>query len=750
MQNKGSSDRIAIESDGDKLSPRSAQRREEPAGKTASHASVKFSCQSIPRPIASAEIINVDEDVPEEHLPHGDLHFAAQPHGHGLQHQIESHAHALQPDMLEQQHQRLQHRNHDSQHSHSHQASAPSQQDASHTYGRLSQANAGISPAAYENAPPQRHTPNSPDAAIMSSGNLVKLRPEMRASSIATSDSTNSRFPTAREVSETTSTKLYEMRWCCAAAILNSVMILIIVRLQSGIIIPIGGEISTSIGCVILELVLLISNFVTSHALDGGASAFFGEKLASKKGYSLAVCGFLQVSTFLKLPFANQLSLNSTCRKLLARSSLLWITLHAILWLTPLTATALKGDVVRLDQGTIQCVVYRQRGRPLDRKWPTLTVENGVSEFIFGSALGVMRSENPGVNVTTAIIAPQFISDVGDGDKVVGPGFSADISTNCECAPSIDLDGLSAVGVSSNIAPSLLAEYAGLNGGTGMANAFINGTSSLNIITMLSRTNICGGINETNTFVPVCFTEISNHRHAEIMIQYMSDGTMASIAPRQVEIRSLLGAADLQYWLSNAMNAILEGPFSHTRLPPTFPGAVNPLLWWATPNLIALDPSLIEAGIETMFAVLLRAGVQRTYISEGDTCVHNMEILGVSSLDLADYGANVAIFILSFQLFATAVTILCYIPWLLSPNPIGPAVRLTRDHVYFTTMLNSSSISGGTEMLCNAPPHAIWQAYDTIVRVGEPIGTRNDPIFGHVTLDRPKLLTHLTNGKRYY
>nr|KAJ3421773.1 hypothetical protein HK105_002330 [Polyrhizophydium stewartii] len=684
MDRKASSDRINIDGEGEggkPLSPRQARRREASTQKGASHNSVKFSLQAIHRPIASAESINLYDNLSKAQTTQQDL----------------------PPD-------------------------------------------ATWKPSSSERG--------SPDAANndddTSEGNLVKVRPEMRASSIATSDSTNSRFPTAREVSETTSTKLYEMRWCWISLAANALMIAAILQLRKGVVIPLPSEISTSIGCVILELVLLISNFVTSHALDGGASAFFGEKLASKRGYSLAVCGFLQVSTFLKLPFANQLSLNSTCRKLLARSSLLWITLHAILWLTPLTATALRGNIIRQDQGHVKCLMYRQTGQVVDRNWPTLVVENGVSEFIFGSALGVMRSENPDVNLTTAIMAPQYIGDLGDGDKLVGEGFTADISTECRCAPTTDLTGLASVGVPANIAPTLLSELSVLGTVEGMANAFINGTSSLKIITMLSHTYLCGGTNGTNPFVPVCFTEISNHRHATIMVQYMSDGTTASIAPRLVEVRTLSEPADLQYWLSNAMNAILEGPFSHTRLPPTFPGTVNPLLWWATPNLIAIDPSLIEAGIEAMFAVLLRAGVQRTYISEGDTCVHNMEILGVSSLDLVAYGANIAIFILSFQLFVTGISSLCFAPWLLSPNPIGPAVRLTRDPVYFTLMLNSSNIITGTEMLCNAPPHTIWQAYDTIVRVGEPFGTRDDPMFGHITLDRPKLVTHLTNGKRYH
>nr|KAJ3421775.1 hypothetical protein HK105_002332 [Polyrhizophydium stewartii] len=517
-----------------------------------------------------------------------------------------------------------------------------------------------------------------------------------------------------------------------------------------GVIVPLSIDVSTSVGCVILELALLVSNIVTSNALDGGASAFFGEKLASKKGYSLAVCGFLQASSFEKLSFATQLSLNSTCCKLLARCSLLWITLNVILWFTPLTATALKGDLVRRDEKTIECLMYKQRGQPIDRRWPTVIVETGVAELIFGSALGIMRSENPDVNVTTAIIPPQAIGSIGKQDMIIGSGFTIDISTTCECAPTSDMSGLTSIGINASIAAPLLDAYAPLKGAMGLANAFINDTKAPSIITLVGGTIVCGGVNETNPFVPVCKTTLSNHYNAVVGVIYMTDGTTASVAQKSVFVRKLGAPANMGYWASTAMSAILGGPFSSFRLPPTFPGAVNPLLWWTTPNLIGVDPSLIEAGIETMFSILFRAGVQRTYISEGDTCVHNMELLGVSSLDLADYGANVAIFILSFQLFATVVSILCFVPWLLSPNPIGPAVRLARDSIFFTRIMNSSSISGGTEVLCNAPPHAIWQAYDTIVRVGEPIGTRDDPAYGQLAVDRPKLLTHLTNGKRYY
>lgn len=52
---------------------------------------------------------------------------------------------------------------------------------------------------------------------------------------------------------------------------------------------------------------------------------------------------------------------------------------------------------------------------------------------------------------------------------------------------------------------------------------------------------------------------------------------------------------------------------SSHKLPGFYPGTVNPLLWWTTPNLQVVATSLISAGLETSLSMMLRVGIMRTY-----------------------------------------------------------------------------------------------------------------------------------------
>lgn len=161
-----------------------------------------------------------------------------------------------------------------------------------------------------------------------------------------------------------------------------------------------------------------------------------------------------------------------------------------------------------------------------------------------------------------------------------------------------------------------------------------------------------------------------------------------------------------------------------------------------------VDPTLLEAGLETTFAILLRAGAQRTFATAGQFCVHNVEETGVSILNLADYGVKTALVFSVLQLAISIFAGLCYLPWFLTEAPIGPAIRLITDSVYFTTLVHSSTLYN-SETLCNAQPYVIWQALDIVVRIGETFRSRDEEIVGHITMDRPKFIAALTNGRKY-
>ena len=137
-------------------------------------------------------------------------------------------------------------------------------------------------------------------------------------------------------------------------------------------VIPLSLNIVNTVGTVIITIFLILSNIITFMALNSGTAAFFGWRMASKQGYSLAVCGFQQASSFFKTSFTGSLSLNSPCRKLLGRIGIVWIILALMKIITPFGAIGLKKDYLRADEGTVSCIEYGQKNVPVDRRWPNV------------------------------------------------------------------------------------------------------------------------------------------------------------------------------------------------------------------------------------------------------------------------------------------------------------------------------------------------------------------------------------------
>jgi len=267
----------------------------------------------------------------------------------------------------------------------------------------------------------------------------------------------------------------------------------------------------------------------------------------------------------------------------------------------------------------------------------------------------------------------------------------------------------------------------------------------INIVTYMHGYKVCGGYNTTS--VPVCNTKLSNHINALIQMQYGTDGTTASIAALFSEIREELAPANMT-WMYAGLKSVLPGDPAITALPPTIPGMINPLIYWTSSDLLAVNPSLLEAGMETFFTLAGRSGIQRAFATEGKDCVRNVDIPNTSLVHMKDYAAKAAFVGLVLQLILSFVSVVSFVPWLLSASPIGPAVKVVQNAEYFTTFLRSSSLQSNLEGLCNAPAHAIWQALDVVVRVGEAVGSRDD-VIGVLTLDKPKMVRELVNGRKY-
>jgi len=552
----------------------------------------------------------------------------------------------------------------------------------------------------------------------------------------------------AREISETLSVKVFEMRWVIFSLIVNSLLIVLVSSLAVGIVVPIPQDSVAAVGGVLSEIILLVANIISIRAIDNGLQAYYGNILATK-GISMAVCGFAQAHSLFKWNYANELSLNSSVRKSLTRLSWVWILIELLKLMTPLPATAVRHREVTADIGTINCIEFNQVGEPVDRKWPTFEVQSGVAELIFGNSIGRLRSQED-VNVTQAIIGPQLIGAVGDGDTIVGSGFVADLFSECICTAGSNVSDFIAAGAPSEHAAELvyLAEHmASEHTSLSIANSITKGTNSIVLTAVVVNANVCGG-KEVRMY-PICKTVVTNHKEAIIQMRYMTDGSTASISQEHVEIREIGKDADIETWLYAAfLNIFGNEEVIDLELPGTVPGMLNPLFYWTSSELTSISPRLFDAGMETFYTILMRAGIQRSYGANGDKCVRNTVVAGQSVFLLEYYGVAAAYIALVFQLVASLCSVAAFVPWMLSDKPAGPAIRAVKESIYFTTLLADSNFSDHIRGLCNAPSYAIWQGLDVIVRVGEAVDSVDDEV-GHITMDKPKLVRPMTNGRKY-
>ena len=221
------------------------------------------------------------------------------------------------------------------------------------------------------------------------------------------SSSTTAEHRFAREISETFTWKLREMKWCFLALASNIALLLTIQIFTTGegAVLAIGTDVANTWEGIVMEILLLLTNIFTIMGMDAGVSAFFGYQLATR-GRSMAVVGFSQASAMFKTSFANDLSLNSSVRKILNRLSFLWTIMEILKLTTPVGASSLASTPVRSDAFTVDCIAFGQDGRPVDRMWPNVDAEIGFAELIFGKSVGRLRSEED-VTITEAIIGPQ-------------------------------------------------------------------------------------------------------------------------------------------------------------------------------------------------------------------------------------------------------------------------------------------------------------------------------------------------------
>ncbi|KAI9336381.1 hypothetical protein BDR26DRAFT_897118 [Obelidium mucronatum] len=553
-----------------------------------------------------------------------------------------------------------------------------------------------------------------------------------------------------RELTETWSTIMKKSKFTVLSVILNGCLLGLLYSVRDGLVLNIQASLVNQFGGIILLLVLLICNIVTIWSLNDAGSCIFGFFLSRGQGFSFAVCGYLHVPPLAKMQFAQSLSLTSKYRKNLSRAAFVWIIVEMLKVLTPIGAISLTAEKYATFNDVSDCIYFAQdkKLKPIDRKWPNLDTESGVAEYVFGTSLGIMRSEVPGVNITTAMYPPSLISVVNNGDLIQGLGFTVDISSTCSCARNLSEMGLVAAGVDRSHVNQVIQEYLNMNRAPGITFGVVVHNDSIVISNVFSGYGtICGGIRSTPL---VCSTTLWNHQKALLEVTFMTDGTTASIAPDKVNLVAHTGPADVKTWLSFAINSLLGGPVSSYLTPPTVPGSLAPLLWWTTPNLIAIDRAIVEAGLETTYAILFKGAIQRVYTAEGTQCPRKNIIASFESMvTILPSGYSTLVVLLAIQMIVSFLSMLTFGVWLLAPFPIGPAVRATQEPIYLITLLQSSCNVGiGLNDLCNAETYAIWQKLDVRCRIGESIATMEEDV-GKIVMDKPSLVRKLKNGKKY-
>jgi hypothetical protein len=207
--------------------------------------------------------------------------------------------------------------------------------------------------------------------------------------------STSSAGGSIRPLVESRNTILYHMTLGLFALALNVLLLSLTAQFNTDFTLAVDPLLLQIYGGVFLEIILLISNIITIIALDKAASVIFGSFLTSKRGYSLAACGFISTRPLFKFQFAQQLLLSSKSRKLLSRVSLIWLVAEVLKVLTPFCAVAFSATSHTSYSQFSDCMYFTQdnRSRPVDRGFPTFDTEGGVAEYVFGSSLGFLRSE---------------------------------------------------------------------------------------------------------------------------------------------------------------------------------------------------------------------------------------------------------------------------------------------------------------------------------------------------------------------
>ncbi|KAJ3273632.1 hypothetical protein HDV01_004241 [Terramyces sp. JEL0728] len=591
------------------------------------------------------------------------------------------------------------------------------------------------------------HIKRSVEMLNDSGAKVTDQRFDDKKSESSNGSSLNSKYPTAREINESFGKKVWRLKLTLLSVVYCVGLAYVFVWLSIGLRIPIEQVVTQSAFSVIIEVALLAANYLVASSLNEAISAYFGYCLTRKTGYSLAVCGYTQAKISHKHKFAKELSQNSACRQTLIRLRWFWLVLELLTIVTPIVSVSISAEVLYTDD------VYTQYGYPEDRTFPNFDYATGVASHIFGQALGVMRAEEMQLGssdstYSTFIMGPQLLDAAADGQSIVGQGYTLQIFSDCYCININDPEDMNYLGINQSDFTYFQTSYSNTNPLKGLISKITQlNSTTINIKSALTGfDNVCGG-NQYLNVAPVCSTTVNNFNFAVVQVQMMTDGTPSSVAAKYVTTRYLLGPANTT-WASYAFESVLGGTRSINLLPQQSNGLTNPLLKWTTQDLMTPSVVLLGSGMEVLYSIVLRSGIQRTFSGIGTSCIRNSVIHNEAFLQITQLGLILGLISCTLLFLISIYAIYLFIPSIRCPWPVENGIRLTYDKLYFTTMVNSASLMENADDMCNSKDYIIWQDLDKTYRIGEDLATYEDMI-GRIVIAKPKLVHFLRNGRMF-
>ena len=379
---------------------------------------------------------------------------------------------------------------------------------------------------------------------------------------------------------------------------LHIVYLVFTILLHNGWVLPFDPSSFQYAGPLIMQTISIASYVTLNNAMNDALSAYAGTfvksnddasrfqtnllffnylpsgyLLSKKEGYSIAICGFVHSSFVEKLHYSNRLSYRSTIKPFVNKLSLLYLG-HAINLILPIFAsTAISSSSSRILGSFLMCLHYSQDYSPLDRGLPTINNEMGVAELIDSTAF---YSTSGGV--VTITTSPQLTDVCQDGSTIIGPGLVTNLTTECFCSTSASSSDLSSAYFPSTLAPTAAVYAKTLGLSPGWINGITqNANGSIQISTILTGTNVCGGINSTSPSSPVCITTVFSQEPASVIATYKTDGTPASIAIRKADpiLIDSENPTDLGYLFTSLKNLFGGSTIQYNILPPHWPGTLS-------------------------------------------------------------------------------------------------------------------------------------------------------------------------------